>query len=114
VVYNLATTYMIRLYAGDTLLNSITSTNTTIPPGTFLDVSFNYMSGVTLPLGDLSIMLSSVGPQIDFDNVRLTATSAATSVSEPGTLAPPRGLRASYCRLPPPLTPQWHSRSLPC
>jgi len=35
-----------------------------------------------LPPGNLSIVLSSVGPQSDFDNVRLTAISAA----EPGSL----------------------------
>jgi hypothetical protein len=81
-----ATTYIIQLFAGSTLLNSITGSNTTIPLGTFMDVSFNYISGVTLPPGNLSIVLSSVGPQSDFDNVRLTATSAATSVSEPGSL----------------------------
>jgi PEP-CTERM motif len=81
-----ATTYIIQLFAGNTLLNSITGSNTTIPLGTFMDVSFNYLSGNTLPSGNLSIVLSSVGPQSDFDNVRLTATSAATSVSEPGSL----------------------------
>jgi len=84
VVNSLATTYLIQLFAGNTLLNSITGSNTLIPLGTFMDVSFNYMSGVTLPAGNLSIVLSSVGPQSVFDNVRLTATP--TSVSEPGSL----------------------------
>ena len=82
VVNNLATTYIIQLFAGNTLLNSITGSNTTIPLGTFMDVSFNYLAGVTLPAGNLSIVLSSVGPQSVFDNVRLDATS----VSEPGSL----------------------------
>jgi hypothetical protein len=85
IVNNFATIYMIQLFAGNTLLNSITGSNTTIPLGTFLDVSFNYMSGVTFPSGNLSIVLSSIGPQSDFDNVRLTAN--AVSVPEPGTLA---------------------------
>jgi hypothetical protein len=85
VVNNLATTYIIQLFAGSTLLNSITGSNTTIPLGTFMDVSFNYLAGVTLPPGNLSIVLSSVGPQSDFDNVRLTATP--TSVPEPSSLA---------------------------
>lgn len=85
-INNLATTYIIQLYAGNTLLNSITGSNTAIPLGTFLDVSFNYMSSVTLPAGNLSIVLSSVGPQSVFDNVRLDATSGATSVSEPNSL----------------------------
>jgi hypothetical protein len=82
VVNNLATTYIIQLFAGNTLLNSITGSNTTIPLGTFMDVSFNYLAGVTVPSGNLSIVLSSVGPQSDFDNVRLTATP----VPEPGSL----------------------------
>jgi hypothetical protein len=80
--YGLATTYVIQLFAGNTLLNSITGSNTTIPLGSFVDESFNYLSGVTLPAGNLSIVLSSVGPQSDFDNVRLTATP----VPEPGSL----------------------------
>jgi len=79
---NLATTYLIQLFAGNTLLNSITGSNALITPGTFMDVSFNYLSGATLPSGNLSIVLSSVGPQSDFDNVRLTTTS----VAEPGSL----------------------------
>jgi hypothetical protein len=85
VVNNLATTYIIQLFAGNTLLNSITGSNTTIPLGTFMDVSFNYLAGVTLPPGNLSIVLNSVGSQSDFDNVRLTATP--TSVPEPSSLA---------------------------
>ena len=85
-IYNLATTYIIQLFAGSTLLNSITGSNAVIPLGTFMDVSFNYLSGVTFPAGNLSIVLSSIGPQSDFDNVRLTATSTVTSVAEPGSL----------------------------
>jgi hypothetical protein len=84
ITNNFATTYIIQLFAGSTLLNSITGSNTLIPLGTFLDVSFNYMSGVTFPSGNLSIVLSSIGPQSDFDNVRLTAN--AISVPEPRTL----------------------------
>ena len=83
VVNNLATTYIIQLFAGNTLLNSTTGSNTTIPLGTFFDASFNYVSGVTLPAGDLSIVLNSVGAQTDFDNVRLVAAP----VPEPGSLA---------------------------
>lgn len=80
---NFATTYIIQLFAGSTLLNSITGSNTVIPLGTFLDVSFNYLAGATVPSGNMAIVLSSVGSQSDFDNVRLTATS----VSEPSSLA---------------------------
>jgi hypothetical protein len=86
VTNNLATTYIIQLFAGNTLLNSISGSNTLIPLGTFMDVSFNYLAGATVPSGNLAIVLSSVGPQSIFDNVRLTATSTATSVSEPGSL----------------------------
>ncbi len=75
------TTYLIQLFAGNTLLNSIAGSNALITPGTFMDVSFDYLSGATVPAGNLSIALSSVGPQSDFDNVRLTAT-----VAEPGSL----------------------------
>jgi hypothetical protein len=77
------TNYTISLFAGSTLLNSLTASNGLIPLGTFMDVSFNYMSGVTLPAGNLAIMLSSAGSQTDFDNVRLTATP----VPEPSSLA---------------------------
>jgi len=79
---NLATTYLIQLFAGNTLLNSITGSNALITPGTFMDVSLDYPSGATLPAGNLSIVLSSLGPQSDFDNVRLTATP----LPEPGSL----------------------------
>jgi hypothetical protein len=81
-----ATSYIIQLFAGNTLLNSVTDSNTGIPLGTFQDISLNYLSEATLPSGNLSIALRSVGGQTDFDNVRLTATSIVTPVPEPGTL----------------------------
>jgi hypothetical protein len=75
------TTYTIALYAGSILLSSITGSNATIPSGTFQDESLSYHAGAAPLSGQLGIVLTSVGPQSDFDNVRLTATP------EPGTLA---------------------------
>jgi hypothetical protein len=77
------TNYTIALFAGSTLLNSIGGSNGVIPIGTFADESFSYATG-SLPLsGNLSIVLSSIGQQSDFDNVQLTASP----VPEPSTLA---------------------------
>jgi hypothetical protein len=50
--------------------------------GTFATQSLDFTSNATVPSGNLSIVLSSAGPQSIFDNVRLTATS----VAEPGSL----------------------------
>ena len=77
-----ATNFIIQLFAGSTLLNSITGFSGTITPGAFATQSFSYLSGATVPLGNLAIVLSSSGTQSVFDNVQLTATS----VSEPGSL----------------------------
>ena len=55
-----------------------------IQPGTFLDQSLIYTSGAVPPSGELEIVLSTVGPQqVDFDNVRLTAST----VPEPSSLS---------------------------
>jgi len=77
-----ATNYALSLLAGGTVLNSLAGSNGLIPIGTFADESFSFTSGANVPSGSLSIMLSSIGTQSDFDNVRLTATS----VAEPGSL----------------------------
>jgi len=77
-----ATTFIISLFAGDALLKSITGSNSVITMGTFATQSLDFTSNATVPSGNLAIVLSSVGPQSDFDNVRLTATS----VPEPGSL----------------------------
>ena len=78
----LVSDYAIALLAGDTVLNSLAGSNGLIPIGTFADESFSFTSGANVPSGSLSIRLSSIGTQSDFDNVRLTATS----VAEPGSL----------------------------
>jgi len=75
-------TYGLALLADTTLLNSVTGSTGLIPIGTFADESLTFTSGANVPSGNLVIELGSAGPQIDFDNVRLTAFS----VPEPGTL----------------------------
>jgi hypothetical protein len=80
-----ATNYTIALYAGSTLLASLPpgTSNGIIPMGTFADETLTFTTGATVASGDLSIVLSSAGPQADFDNVRLTAST----VPEPGSLS---------------------------
>lgn len=80
-----AANYTLSLYAGNTLLDSVGGNNSTIPLGTFADETLTYTSDSILPLGDLKIVLTSDGEQIDFDNVSLTATAATTP--EPSSLA---------------------------
>jgi hypothetical protein len=75
--------YTIALFAGNTPLNSLSGSNGVIPIGDFADESFSYISGSTVPAGNLDIVLTSAGQQIDFDNVRLTTAA----VPEPGSLA---------------------------
>ena len=76
--------YTLALYVDGTLLESLTASNGLIQPGTFLDQSLNYTSGAVPPTGNLEIVLSAVGPQqVDFDNVRLTAST----VPEPSSLS---------------------------
>jgi hypothetical protein len=79
----LANNYMIALFAGNTLLGSESGSNGTIPLGTFMDESFSYTSGALPPSGNLDIVLTSDGPQIDFDNVQLNVAP----VPEPGSLS---------------------------
>ena len=60
-----------------------------ITAGTFADETCTYQSGSVVPLGDLSIVLSSNGQpgvvsQLDVDNVSLTT---GVSTPEPGSLA---------------------------
>jgi len=77
------TDYTIALYAGGTLLDSLSGSNGVIPAGTFATESFTFDSGTTPASGNLGIKLTSAGSQTDFDNVRLTASP----VPEPGSLA---------------------------
>jgi hypothetical protein len=80
-----ATDYSIALYVGSTLLASLPpgTSNGVIPIGTFADETVTFTSGATVLPGDLRIVLTSDGPQADFDNVRLTAST----VPEPSSLS---------------------------
>lgn len=72
----LHSTYSLALNAGTTNLCTVTGTNATVPLGTFQDVSASCPVGATPPTGNLNIVLTSDGRQVEFDNVRLTAKSA--------------------------------------
>jgi hypothetical protein len=76
--------FTLALYAGNTILQSLTLSNSLIPLGGFVDESFSYTSGTVLPSGNLRIALTTAGPQqVNYDNVRLTASP----VPEPTSLA---------------------------
>lgn len=66
-------TYSIALNAGTTNLCTSMGSNATVPPGTFQDVSASCSAGATPPTGNLNILLTSDGRQVEFDNVRLTS-----------------------------------------
>jgi hypothetical protein len=74
-------TYSIALDAGSTVLCSFSGSSATIGAGTFADQTCSFNSGSVVPFGALSIVLTSGGAQVDFDNVSLT-----TSVPEPSSL----------------------------
>jgi hypothetical protein len=80
--------YTIELFAGSMLLNALSGSNGVISPGTLENEFFGFTTGAGIPSGDpLTIALLSTGPQTDFDNVRLTAVSTVSAVSEPGSWA---------------------------
>ena len=69
----LVANYSIALDDGSTTLCSTpTASNGAITPGTFADVTLTCSTGATVAPGDLAIVLTSDGTQIDFDNVALT------------------------------------------
>jgi hypothetical protein len=76
--------YTISLDAGSTVLATLSGTNETITPGTFAQEILTYSTGDTVTPGDLSIVLTSDGPQVDFDNVQLSDPPVSTP--EPSTL----------------------------
>lgn len=78
--------YTIQLDAGSTVLATVTGSNSSITPGTFMDVVLTYSTGATVTPGDLAIVLSTSGTQGNFDNVRLT-DPPTTSVPEPSSLS---------------------------
>jgi len=72
--------YTIALDAGSTTLCTFSGNSASITPGTWMDETCNYQSGSILTPGDLSVVFSSQGTQLDIDKV-----SVATP--EPGSLA---------------------------
>ena len=79
----LMTNFTIDLFAGNTLLNSLTVSNGTIAPGSFALELLTFTTGANPLSGNLAIAFSNPSPvQVNYDNVMLTATS----VPEPGSL----------------------------
>lgn len=64
-----ANNFSIALDAGATTLCSFSGSNSGIISGTFADETCTFQTGSVVPTGDLSIILTGAGPQIDFDNV---------------------------------------------
>jgi hapalindole biogenesis HpiC1 cyclase-like protein/PEP-CTERM motif-containing protein len=74
--------YSIALDDGSTTLCSTpTASNGAITPGTFADVTLTCSTGTTVTPGDLAIVLTSGGPQIDFDNVALNVVQTPEPAS---------------------------------
>ena len=64
--------YSISLLAGSTVLSTLVGSNSDIPVGTWADEILTYTTGTNVTTGDLGIVLSGDGVQVDFDNVQLT------------------------------------------
>src|ERR1700693_1927603 len=78
----LVTNYSIALDDGSTTLCSTpTASNGAITPGTFADVTLTCSTGATVTPGDLAIVLTSGGSQIDFDNVTLNVVQTPEPAS---------------------------------
>ena len=78
------TNFMIDLFAGNTLLSSITLSNGTIAPGSFAPELLTFTAGANPLAGNLAIALINPGPiQVNYDNVALSVTP----VPEPSSLA---------------------------
>jgi len=89
---NLTTDYAISLDAGSTVLATLSGSNGSITSGTFADEILTYTTGATVTPGDLSIFLTSVGTQSDFDDVQLSFVDPSDDggtvpTPEPGTMA---------------------------
>jgi len=78
------TSFMIDLFAGNTLLSSITVSNSTIAPGSFAPELLTFTAGANPLAGNLGIAFVNPSPvQVNYDNVALNVTP----VPEPGSLA---------------------------
>ena len=75
------TDYVLALYAGTTLLNSLSGSSFLIDAGTFADKTVSYTSGAKVVSGDLRIVLTSGGIQSNFGDVQLTDTAATPEPS---------------------------------
>jgi len=74
--------YSIALDDGSTTLCSTpTASNGAVKPGTFADVTLTCSTGATVAPGDLAIVLTSGGTQIDFDNVALNVVQTPEPAS---------------------------------
>jgi hypothetical protein len=74
--------YSIALDDGPTTLCSTpTASNGAITPGTFADVTLTCSTGATVAPGDLAIVLTSGGPQIDFDDAALNVVQTPEPAS---------------------------------
>ena len=80
--------YSFSLEAGSTILGTFSGSTAAIPAGTFQQESLTYTTGDTVTAGDLTILLTSAGPQTDFDNVALVdpQTDSVVSTPEPGSI----------------------------
>lgn len=77
------TNFTIDLLAGNTLLDALTISNSTIASGSFAPELLTFTTGANPLPGSLAIEFSNSSPvQVDYDNVVLTATP----VPEPGSL----------------------------
>jgi RHS repeat-associated protein len=74
--------YTIALQAGGTTLSSVSGNNSSIAIGTFQDQVVTYTTGSTVTPGDLAIVLTSGGIQVDFDYVRLSVNAAYYSFGD--------------------------------
>ncbi len=79
--------YLVELLAGNTVLAA--KNNVALVPGQFVPVSVAYSSGINNPLAgqNLSIRLTSFGPQTSFDMVTLSANPVPTPALVPGAIA---------------------------
>jgi PEP-CTERM motif len=69
-----------------TTLCSISGNAANIQRGTFQLQSCTYMSGSSVPAGNLFLQLSALSGQLDVDNLSLTVQPPATSVPEPSSM----------------------------
>lgn len=75
-----ATTYQIALTDAGASFCATGGDSSTIPAGTWTTVTLTCPIGASQPIGNLGILISATGSQLDFDNVRLTSAPATLPV----------------------------------